>query len=121
MNPKLLGLLTILAVATSCSATPLATASTLPSTTAPSTTSGSSKPTPVSTTRDRYAPKELFELRITPSATAASTSEVYVAEVALRARATGVLSKVVVISASGGAPKRDEIERSGLATSSRTN
>ncbi len=107
MNPKLLGLLTILVAATACSATPPATASTLPSTTVPSTTSLGPAPKPTPTlpiTRDRYTAKELFELQITPSAIAASASEVYVAEVALGARPTETLSKVVVISASDGAP-----------------
>src|SRR6266540_4877645 len=107
MNPKLLGPLTILVVATACSATPPATASTLPSTTVPSTTSLGPAPKPTPTlpiTRDRYAAKELFELQITPSAMAASGSEVYVAEVALGARPTETLSKVVVVSLSGGTP-----------------
>ena len=108
MNPKLLGLLTILAVATGCSATPPspATPSTQPSTTATSTTlAPSAKPTATSpATRGQYFAKELFELQITPSAMAASGSEVYVAEVALGARPTETLSKVVVISASGGTP-----------------
>jgi len=55
-------------------------------------------------TRDRYTAKELFELQITPSAIAASASEIYVAEVALGARPTETLSKVVVVSLRGGAP-----------------
>jgi hypothetical protein len=108
MNPKLLGLLTILAVATGCSTTPRSptTASSQPSTTATSTTlAPSPKPTPtLPITRDQYTAKELFELQITPTAIAASASEVYVAEVALGARPTNTLSKVVVVSANGGAP-----------------
>jgi hypothetical protein len=107
MNPKRLGLLTILAVATSCSATPPATASTVPSTTASSTMSLGPAPKPTPTlpiTHHRYTAKVLFELQVRPSAIAASASEVYVAEVALGARPTETLSKVVVISASGGAP-----------------
>ena len=106
MNPKLLGILMISALATSCSAQPPATASTLPSTTAPPTTlAPSPRPTPTSQmTGGQYAAKELFELQITPTAIAASTSEVYVAEVALGARQTDTLSKVVVVSLSGGAP-----------------
>ena len=106
VNPKRLGMLTILFVATACSATPPATASTLPSTTAASTTSGPSpKPTPTSpTTRERYSATELFEVQITPSAIAASASEVYVAEVALGARPANTLSKVVVVSLSDGTP-----------------
>lgn len=107
MNPKLLGPLIILAVATACSATPPATASTLPSTTAPSTTSLEPAPKPTPTlpiTHGQYTAKELFELWITPAAIAASGSAVYVAEVALGARPTETLSKVVVISASGGTP-----------------
>jgi len=106
MHPKRLGMLTILVVATACCATPPATASALPSTTTPSMTSGPSpKPTPTSpTTRDRYTATELFEVQITPSAIAATASEVYVAEVALGARQTNTLSKVVVFSLSGGTP-----------------
>ena len=107
MNPKRLGLLTILAVATSCGATPPATASTLPSTTAPSTTpmAPSANPTATSpSTRGQYVAMELSELWVAPSAIAASGSEVYVAEVALGARLTDTLSKVVVVSLSGGAP-----------------
>jgi hypothetical protein len=106
MNPKLLGLLTILAVATACSATPPATESTLPSTTAQPTASGPS-PRPTSTsqlTGGQYTVKELFEVQITPSAIAATTSEVYVAEVALGARQANTLSKVVVVPLGGGAP-----------------
>jgi len=106
MRTQFLSLLTSLAVATACSATPPASASTLPSTTATSiTVAPSAKPTAASpATRDRYTATELFELWITPSAIAASTSEVYVAEVALGARPTNTLSKVVVVSLSGGAP-----------------
>jgi hypothetical protein len=106
MNPKLLGLLTILAVATACSPTPPATVSTLPSTTAPPTMSGPSpKPTPTSqVTGGQYTAKELFEVQIRPSAIAVSTSDVYVAEVALGARLANTLSKVVVVPLSGGAP-----------------
>jgi len=106
MNPKLLGILMISAVATSCSATPPATESTLPSTTAPPTTlAPSPRPTPTSQlTGGQYTATELFELQITPSAIAASASEVYVAEVALGARLANTLSKVVVVPLSGGAP-----------------
>jgi hypothetical protein len=88
MNPKLLGLLVILVTATACSATQPA-------------------PTPTPTlpiARGQYTAKELFELQITPSAIAASASEVYVAEVALGARQTDTLSKVVVVSLTGGTP-----------------
>jgi hypothetical protein len=111
MNPKLLGLLTILALATGCSATPPspATASTQPSTAATSTTlAPSAKPTATSpATRGQYLTKELFELQITPSAIAVSASEVYVAEVGIQsrgARPADTLSKVVVVSLSGGTP-----------------
>ena len=106
MNPKLLAPLTILVAATACSATPPATASALPSTTSTSiTVAPSAKPTATSpATRGQYVAKELFELQITPSAIAASASEVYVAEVALGARPTETLSKVVVVSVTGGAP-----------------
>jgi hypothetical protein len=96
----------ILAVATACSAPPPASASTLPSITATSiSVAPSAKPTAASpATRGQYVAKELFELQITPSAIAASASEVYVAEVALGARLTNTLSKVVVVSLSGGPP-----------------
>jgi hypothetical protein len=108
MNPKLLGLLTILAVATGCSAAPPSptTASTQPLTPATSiTVAPSAKPTATSpATRGQYVAKELFELQIRPSAIAASASEVYVAEVALGARPTNTLSKVVVVSLGGGTP-----------------
>jgi hypothetical protein len=107
MNPKLLSLLTILAVATACSGTPRATASTTPSTTASSATSlgPSPKPTPtLAITRGQYFATDLFELQITPLAIAASASEVYIAEVALGARPANTLSKVVVVPLSGGAP-----------------
>jgi hypothetical protein len=105
MQTPLPGLLTILAVASSCSATPMSptTASTQPSTTATSTTSPAPSPKPTAT-RGQYAAKELFEVWITPSAIAASGSEVYVAEVALGARPTHTLSKVVVVPLSGGTP-----------------
>jgi hypothetical protein len=106
MNTKRVGILTILIMATACDATPPATASTLPSTTPPSTTSAPSPKTTPTTppTRDLYTAKELFEVWIHPSAIAVSTSEVYVAEVALGARPTNTLSKVVAVPLSGGAP-----------------
>ena len=106
MNPKRLGILTILIIAMACGPTPTATASTLPSTTPPSTTSAPSPKTTPTTPPicDRYVAKELFELQITPSAIAASASVVYVAEVALGARPTNTLSKVVVVPLTGGVP-----------------
>lgn len=105
MRTQFLSVLTILAVATACSATPPASASTPPSATATSIVAPSAKPTATSlATRGQYVAKELFELQIRPSAIAASASEVYVAEVALGARLTNTLSKVVVVSLSGGAP-----------------
>jgi hypothetical protein len=57
-----------------------------------------------SASRGQYFAKELFDLQIRPSAIAASGSEVYVAEVALGARQTDTLSKVVVVPLSGGTP-----------------
>lgn len=95
-----------LAVASACSASPPASVSTLPSPTATSIVAApSAQPTATSlATRGQYVAKELFELNIHPTAIAASTSEVYVAEVALGARPTNTLSKVVVVSLSGGAP-----------------
>jgi hypothetical protein len=48
--------------------------------------------------------EELFEIQVRPSAIAANAAEVYVAEVALGARQTDTLSKVVVVSLRGGTP-----------------
>ena len=102
MNVRVLRL-AILAVATACSNTPPASAPTLPSTTASSIVTPSAKSAATSpATQGLYVAKELFELQIHPTAIAASASEVYVAEVALGARLTNTLSKVVVVSLSGG-------------------
>ena len=72
---------------------------------APATATASpTRPAAVATGGTRYTATELFQLQIQPTAIAADASQVYVAEVALGAKPQGTLSKVVVVSVSGGTP-----------------
>src|SRR5438045_5485236 len=102
--------LTILVLATACGVPSQSTSSRSEQPSSIGTSSSADPTTPstptatVATSSFQYHAEELFELQITPTAIAADSSNVYVAEVQLGARPTNTLSKVIVVSPAGGTP-----------------